>query len=502
MVSAPAEPVVASFPGMNGLLAYTETQTQEFGGIYTNNEAGTQEQMIAPAGSHFPAWSPDGASIAYTKNFSDIYIAAPDGSNPSLVASGSYPAWHPDSERLVYSKDSDIFIADPPVEVNLTNTPGHNEWDPAVSPDGTKIAYMRQPTNSAPFDIWIMDINGGNPHAITNGDTNIFFDAPDWSPDGSQIVYMRFVDNGPDEGTDVWVMSPDGTNQHNITNTPHRFEDAPAWSPDGQRIAFLKNRFDNPSSFAVPAGSPPSDIWTMDPDGENQHNVTNGSGITGYDEPAWQPIPLEAQDLTWGDTNCDTAINERDAFDLIANEAGLSPSQAPPEECPEIGEPTTSEAGDFPWGDWDCSGAANAQDALPVLADLAELPPFGDCPSIGTPVSVSTPLRGGVLATFDVVGEPLHIWTQRSDTIAQWFDLLGGNSTANIPNGPLLSGPGAGGHNAPYSWHFDPTEVTMAELAIEACDATPTYVEENPDQFFQIGYCPWSADLTSLADYR
>ena len=42
----------------------------------------------------------------------------------------------------------------------------------------------------------------------------------------------------------------------------------------------------------------------------------------------------------------------------------------------------------------------------------------------------------------------------------------------------------------------------MAEAAIEACDATPSYVEENPDQFFQIGYCPWSAELVSLADYR
>ena len=39
----------------------------------------------------------------------------------------------------------------------------------------------------------------------------------------------------------------------------------------------------------------------------------------------------------------------------------------------------------------------------------------------------------------------------------------------------------------------------MAEVAIEVCDATPSYVEANLDYFIQLGhYCPWSAQLVGL----
>jgi hypothetical protein len=112
-------------------------------------------------------------------------------------------------------------------------------------------------------------------------------------------------------------------------------------------------------------------------------------------------------------------------------------------------------------------------------------------------------LRGGVLATFEVEGERFRVWTTNTQTIHDLHQLQQGTSTANIPNGRILRGPGRARHNAPYHWHLDPQDLTMAEVAIEHCDGLPSYVEENVDEFVErVGrYCPWAAKLVELRDF-
>jgi hypothetical protein len=112
-------------------------------------------------------------------------------------------------------------------------------------------------------------------------------------------------------------------------------------------------------------------------------------------------------------------------------------------------------------------------------------------------------LRDGVLATFEVGGERFRVWTTNPQTIHDLHELRRGTSTANLPNGRNLRGPGRARHNAPYHWHLDPQDITMAEVAIELCDALPSYVEENVDEFVErVGrYCPWAAQLVELRDY-
>jgi hypothetical protein len=112
-------------------------------------------------------------------------------------------------------------------------------------------------------------------------------------------------------------------------------------------------------------------------------------------------------------------------------------------------------------------------------------------------------LKGGVLATFEVEGERFRVWTTNPQTIHDLHELQQGTSTANIPNGRILRGPGRARHNAPYHWHLDPQDIAMAEVAIELCDALPSYVEENVDEFVErVGrYCPWVAKLVELRDF-
>jgi hypothetical protein len=112
-------------------------------------------------------------------------------------------------------------------------------------------------------------------------------------------------------------------------------------------------------------------------------------------------------------------------------------------------------------------------------------------------------LRGGALATFDVVGERFRVWVTSPTTIRELRRLAAGESTANIPAGTLRRGPGRAAFNAPYSWHLDPRDTGMGEVAIEVCDARPSYVEQQRDEFVDVvrSYCPWGARLVELRDY-
>jgi hypothetical protein len=113
----------------------------------------------------------------------------------------------------------------------------------------------------------------------------------------------------------------------------------------------------------------------------------------------------------------------------------------------------------------------------------------------------------GVIAIFDVHGEQFRVWTTNADTIDDLYALQAGESDANIPNGPIAHGNSpedAEPVNAPWSWHYDPEQVEMAEATIEVCDGTPSFVEANVNYFVEdVGqYCPWNAELVEIIDYR
>ena len=65
---------------------------------------------------------------------------------------------------------------------------------------------------------------------------------PAWSPDGRKIAFVR--------NCEIYVMNADGSGQTNLTRNPAR-DFAPAWSPDGQRIVF-ERRLDDDSTALAP----------------------------------------------------------------------------------------------------------------------------------------------------------------------------------------------------------------------------------------------------------
>jgi len=103
-------------------------------------------------------------------------------------------------------------------------------------------------------------------------------------------------------------------------------------------------------------------------------------------------------------------------------------------------------------------------------------------------------------ATFRVEDETFKVRITNSKTIEDIVDVWQRTSTATIPNGALLPGPGEDDYNAPWSWHLDPEDIEMAEVTTEVCSAKPSEVEAHLDEWLNnVGrYCPWSADLIAL----
>jgi hypothetical protein len=99
--------------------------------------------------------------------------------------------------------------------------------------------------------------------------------------------------------------------------------------------------------------------------------------------------------------------------------------------------------------------------------------------------------------TIGVVGQQFTLRATDTETIQQLIDNYNGKNNFHV-TGTLVKGDG--GFNSPWSWHLDPSSVRMAEVSIELCDGTPSFVEENLDYWLDTvhTYCPWSSKVVSI----
>jgi TolB protein len=117
-------------------------------------------------------------------------------------------------------------------------------------------------------EIFVMDMDGHNPFAITNNKSiNI---SPDWSPDGSQIVFTSYEGKNPD----LYIKTL-GKEKMRRISTGKAANITPAWSPDGNNIAFS-------SSISGIAN-----LYVIPPTGQKMKRVTTSGTIDI--SPAWSP---------------------------------------------------------------------------------------------------------------------------------------------------------------------------------------------------------------------
>jgi Tol biopolymer transport system component len=218
----------------------------------------------------------------------DIWAMGPDGSNPiNLTPVGAnadqLPALSPDGTRIAYNRldttvmgdDNDLFLmgTDGSFSANLTDTDSTGELAPTFSPDGTKIALSANTDDAG--EILVMGGDGSPPVNVTPGASDGFDSAPNYSPDGTKIAFTSDRDAGD---TDVWVMDSDGSNPITRTSAGTALDVAPAFSPDGTKIAFASDR----------EGGGDLDIWVMNANGASQTNLTPGNADIDS-QPAFSP---------------------------------------------------------------------------------------------------------------------------------------------------------------------------------------------------------------------
>jgi tricorn protease-like protein len=150
----------------------------------------------------------------------------------------------------------------------LTDSPA-NEVEPALSPDGTHIAFARARLNPRGQDIYVMNTDGTNPKRITFMDESIAM-CPDWSPDGSQIIFYATRESH----FHLFVVSAEGGEISELAGGPTN-DMMPTWSPDGTKIAFSSDRDGR------------SELYVMNADGSNPQRLTDSLGNDW--RPRWHP---------------------------------------------------------------------------------------------------------------------------------------------------------------------------------------------------------------------
>lgn len=165
-----------------------------------------------------------------------------------------------------YDDNDDIAIIDIVTKeteyLTNINSKKTSYYNPAISPDGRRIAYVLAQETSATYygqtvwksEIFIMDIDGQNSMKITNiplyrGDERIddFVReySPVWSPDGKKIAFTSnrdsLIKSGSHSDYEINVIDLE-TNEIQLLTKARGTSEQPSWSPDGSQIAFMSDR--------------------------------------------------------------------------------------------------------------------------------------------------------------------------------------------------------------------------------------------------------------------
>jgi Tol biopolymer transport system component len=299
-----AAPAWATFPGEDGRIAFQGQGSTHEHEIFSARPDGTDIRRLTSTESSWsslPDWSPDGERIAFDSGRAATpdhpvkeltYVMNADGSSVTQVAKGGRfqltPSWSPDGDSVAITAEWGNYPALAGIWII-----------PVSDPDGVAREKARRVTTF--------------PGAGAGREIDRFDYEPQFSPDGSSIVFTRYkaprlsaIYRGRTASA-IYRVGIDGGGLERLT--PWRLDASkPDWSPDGQRIAFdsgfgywdVVGRW--PSAPAARSTSGKGNIHVMRADGSERTRLTDrepvGRGRAGFyglrrlrgaSNPVWSP---------------------------------------------------------------------------------------------------------------------------------------------------------------------------------------------------------------------
>jgi Tol biopolymer transport system component len=172
--------------------------------------------------------------------------------------------------------------------VQVTFGPGDDRY-PDWSPDGTQIVFESDRYGNK--DLFVVPVTGGSGTQITSDSA---WDArPAWSPDGSMIAFEsdRNVESAGAgyPKCELFLVPPTGGAVTQVTDWP-RYNERPHWAPDGSELVYCSDY--NPSTMSMlqapdDGALHPANLWRIPPTGGTPIQITVD---TGYENDAeWSP---------------------------------------------------------------------------------------------------------------------------------------------------------------------------------------------------------------------
>jgi Tol biopolymer transport system component len=267
-----------------------------------------------------PVWSPDGKHIAYLVDPDpsagcgygscfyrhEVWVMRSDGANPRRLARGQTAAWSPDGRTIAFERNFDIYTA----RANGTHvrrlTKGKNLFlfgfgDPVWSRDGQKLVFVSGDVDHA--TIYVISADGTRLRRLRHL-APLGPEDPTWLPYNGTIGFTTTLDG-------LFTVRADGRGRKKVFSSGDFHSDvyigAVAWSPDGKTVAFRKNgglyRIGTDGhglKRLSPAKGPYVNSTSWSPNGRRLA-VATSSGIYALnaDGTGWRLLFAHGHDLTW-----------------------------------------------------------------------------------------------------------------------------------------------------------------------------------------------------------